>query len=272
MTMALRMFDIKFPYGTQLTFGSLNFAAEKDGDLKMLPPEPAPEHLTLASSSASGGSCSGLDPCVGSYIRTAKIVRGIPVVASILRPLTEASSSSTSASTPDPDSSDDYPEIGASAYGEPVKDGRLFCMVALNGDRSNNTSNIYPTIGRSETSDARTPSGGLVQNLNPDFIVVQVQAMPFNLVYGADVVLPPEIYLQSARVAHFDPEHQAEARELDSILLEESCNTTLINVRKYQESLKKYYNKSVVQQELNIGDLVLKKDIHTWDKHTFSSP
>jgi hypothetical protein len=53
---------------------------------------------------------------------------------------------------------------------------------------------------------------------------------PFNLVYGADTVLSPEIYLQSARVAHFDSEHQAEARELDSILLEERRNATLINV------------------------------------------
>jgi hypothetical protein len=84
---------------------------------------------------------------------------------------------------------------------------------------------------------------------------------PFNLVYGEDAVLPPEIYLQLARVTHFDSEHQAEARELDSILLEERCNTALINVRKYQESLKKYYNKSMVQRELNNGDLVPKKDI-----------
>jgi hypothetical protein len=36
--------------------------------------------------------------------------------------------------------------------------------------------------------------------------------------------------------------------------------------------LKKYCNKSVVQRKLNIGDLVLKKDIHTRDKHKFSSP
>jgi hypothetical protein len=43
-------------------------------------------------------------------------------------------------------------------------------------------------------------------------------------------------------------------------------------VRKYQESLKKCYNKSVLQRELNIGDLVLKKDIRTRDKHKFSSP
>jgi hypothetical protein len=43
-------------------------------------------------------------------------------------------------------------------------------------------------------------------------------------------------------------------------------------VRKYQESLKKYYNKNVVQREFNIGDLVLKKDICIKDKHKFSSP
>jgi hypothetical protein len=43
-------------------------------------------------------------------------------------------------------------------------------------------------------------------------------------------------------------------------------------VRKYQEALKKYYNKSVVQKELNVGDLVLKKDIHIKDKHKFSTP
>jgi hypothetical protein len=29
----------------------------------------------------------------------------------------------------------------------------------------------------------------------------------FNLVYGADEVLPPEIYLESMRVAHFNAEN-----------------------------------------------------------------
>jgi hypothetical protein len=73
-------------------------------------------------------------------------------------------------------------------------------------------------------------------------------------------------------VAHFNVEDQAEARELDSNLLEERRNTSLANVRKYQESVKRYYNKDVVQRELNIGDLVLKNDIRTKDKHKFSSP
>jgi hypothetical protein len=69
-------------------------------------------------------------------------------------------------------------------------------------------------------------------------INIATRDTPFNLVYGADVVLSPEIYLESTRVAHFNAEDQAEARELDSNLLEERCNTTLANIRKYQESLK----------------------------------
>jgi hypothetical protein len=95
---------------------------------------------------------------------------------------------------------------------------------------------------------------------------------PFNLVYGAEAVLPLEIYLESAKVAHFNAEDQTEARELDSDLLEERCNTALANMRKYQASLKRYYNKSVVPRELNVRDLVLKKDIRIRDNHKFLSP
>jgi hypothetical protein len=94
----------------------------------------------------------------------------------------------------------------------------------------------------------------------------------FQLIYGAYIVLTPEIYLEPARVAHFYEEDHEEARELHSNLLEEKRNTTLANMRKYQESPKRYYNKSVVLRELDIGDLVLKNDIRTKDKHKFSSP
>jgi hypothetical protein len=51
-------------------------------------------------------------------------------------------------------------------------------------------------------------------------------------VYRADVVLPPEIFLKSARVAYFNEENQAEARELDFNLLEEKRNNSLANVQK----------------------------------------
>jgi hypothetical protein len=84
--------------------------------------------------------------------------------------------------------------------------------------------------------------------------------------------LPPKIYLKSTRVAQFNEEDQDESRQLDANLLEEKRNAALSNVRKYQEALKKYYNKSVVQRELNVGDLVLKKDIRIRDKYKFSTP
>jgi hypothetical protein len=84
--------------------------------------------------------------------------------------------------------------------------------------------------------------------------------------------LPPEIYLKSARVAHFNLEDQAEPRELDANLLEQRRNTALSNVRKYQAALRRYYNKSMVQRKLIIGDLVLKKDIRTKDKYKYSTP
>jgi hypothetical protein len=87
-----------------------------------------------------------------------------------------------------------------------------------------------------------------------------------------EAVLPLEIYLESAMVAHFNTEDQTEARELDSNLLEERRNTALANVRKYQASPRRYYNKSVVPRELNVGDWVLKKGICTRDKNKFSSP
>jgi hypothetical protein len=66
------------------------------------------------------------------------------------------------------------------------------------------------------------------------------------LVYGADAVLTHEIFLESARVAQFNEADEDEARELESKLLEEKHNKELVNVQKYQESLKHRYNKSVV--------------------------
>jgi hypothetical protein len=170
-------FDMKFPLGTQFTFGSLMFAAGEDRDLKMLPPGLAPEHPTPATSSASGGACSGLDPFTGLYFRNTKLVRGIPIVMSTLRPFIGASSLSSSASSPGQDWSDYYPEIGASACEISAEDSRLILMVAPDGDQARNISSGYPTIERLEASDAQTPSAGLVQNLNLDFNAVQVQAI-----------------------------------------------------------------------------------------------
>jgi hypothetical protein len=124
--MAPWSFDMKFPRGTQFTFGSLTFVAGEDGDLKMLLPRTAPKHPAPTPSSTSGGTCSGSDPFAGLYIRTVKLVRGIPIMMSTLRPFIRVSSSSSSASSPDRDSSSDYPEIGPTPAETPQRTAASF--------------------------------------------------------------------------------------------------------------------------------------------------
>jgi hypothetical protein len=173
--MAPWTFDIKFPRGTEFTFGSLTFAAGEDGDLWMRPPGEAAEHI--APSSASSETRTESDLFDQSYLRTVKLIRGIPVVTTILRPCAGAASSSPSTLSSDQGSSENYPEIRVNTCESSASTSRLICMVAPNEDQPHHSSNGYPTIGRSEASDARTPSTGLVRNLNPDFNAVRVQAI-----------------------------------------------------------------------------------------------
>jgi hypothetical protein len=141
----------------------------------MLPPGEATEHT--APSSASSGTLADSDFFDGLYICTVKLVRGIPAVTTILRPCAGASSSSSSALSSDQGSSEDYPEIGVSTCGSSADISHLICMVAPNEDQPCHSSGGYPTIGRSEASDARTPSTGLIRNLNLNFNAVRVQAI-----------------------------------------------------------------------------------------------
>jgi hypothetical protein len=77
----------------------------------------------------------------------------------------------------DQGSSEGYPEIGVCTCGSSADISRLICMVAPNKDQPCHSSSGYPTIRRSEASDARTPSTGLIRNLNLDFNAVRVQAI-----------------------------------------------------------------------------------------------
>jgi hypothetical protein len=128
--MAPWTFDVKFPRGIEFTFGPLTFVAGEDGDLRMLPPGEAAKYT--APSSASSETEADSDLFDMSYIRTVKLIRGIPVVTTILRPCAGASSSSSSALSSDQGSSEDYPEIGVSTCGSSADISRLICMVAPN--------------------------------------------------------------------------------------------------------------------------------------------
>jgi hypothetical protein len=130
--MAPWTFDIKFPRSTEFTFGSLMFTAGEDGDLRMLPPGEAAEHI--APSSASSETQAESDLFDGPYVRTVKFIRGIPVVTTILRPCAGAASSSPSALSSDQGSSENYLEIGVNTCESSASTSRLSCMVAPNED------------------------------------------------------------------------------------------------------------------------------------------
>jgi hypothetical protein len=142
--MAPWTFDVKFPCGTQFTFGSLTFAVGEDENLKMLPPWPAPKCLAPVNGpapyfpaiSSTGGGYSSSDPYAGQHICTIKRVRVILIVTSILQLLAGASSPSSSTTAPDQDSADDYPKIGGSTCGNLTKEGHLIIMVAPAGGPS----------------------------------------------------------------------------------------------------------------------------------------
>jgi hypothetical protein len=130
--MAPWTFDVKFPLGTKFTFGSLTFTAGEDRDLRILPPGETTEHT--APSSVSSGTQVDSDFFDGLYIHTTKLVRGISVVTTILRPCAGALSSASSALSSDQGSSEDYPEIGVSTCGSSADISRLIFMVASNED------------------------------------------------------------------------------------------------------------------------------------------
>jgi hypothetical protein len=208
--------DVKFPHGTEFTFGSLTFAAKEDEDLRMLPLGETTEHT--APLSASSETQADSDLFDGLYIRTVKLVRGIPVVTTILRLCARATSSSSSALSSDQGSYEDYPEIGVSTCGSSTDISRLVCMVAPNDDQPCHSSSGYPTIGRSEASDARTPSSGLIQNLNPDFNVVRVQAIMETIQWMAPDGSPLALLAQQgAEVANLPRTKKQEAPDRRSL-------------------------------------------------------
>jgi hypothetical protein len=106
------------------------FTAREDGNLELLTRDPAPKHLALvygqvpylsASSSTSGGACSGLNSYAGSYHHIAKTTQGLPIGAHIFQPLAGISGSSTSGASPDLDSMTITPRSGVAPVGTPQK-------------------------------------------------------------------------------------------------------------------------------------------------------
>jgi hypothetical protein len=82
--------------------------------------------------------------------------------------------------------------------------------------------------------------------------------MPFFVVYGAEVVLPPEVTIGFLRVKTYDEAAQDQLRCEDIDLVDERRWQSAIKNARYQQALKRYHQRFVRSRELQVDDLVLR--------------
>ena len=84
---------------------------------------------------------------------------------------------------------------------------------------------------------------------------------PFSLTYGAEVVIPAEVNVCSARIDGFNP-IQNELMMVEHLdLLEEYREAAVIRLAEYQQKLARRYNRDVNAREFGAEDLVLRKAV-----------
>ena len=82
---------------------------------------------------------------------------------------------------------------------------------------------------------------------------------PFQLAYGTDAVIPPEVGLISYRVENYSEDKNEEALHLQLDLVDEVRRTAEQRLARYQNLLAKHYNSNIRHKDFQVGDLVLRK-------------
>ena len=95
---------------------------------------------------------------------------------------------------------------------------------------------------------------------------------PYFLVYGSEAILPAHIPFRAPRVENYDEEQATAVRTEDINRAEEECLITCIRTAKYQEGLRRYYNRNIKGHSFAVGDLVLHRKQKTEGMHKLSSP
>jgi hypothetical protein len=79
------------------------------------------------------------------------------------------------------------------------------------------------------------------------------------MVYGSEVVLPADLRFGAQRLV-FENIAKAEATRLEDIdVLEEERLNTVIQLARYQQTLRRYHDKVVRHRSFVVGDLVLRR-------------
>lgn len=77
--------------------------------------------------------------------------------------------------------------------------------------------------------------------------------------YGAVAVLPVEIGMESARIAAYSPTDNMVMRHMELDLIEEKRMQVTYQAERYRSQVARAYNKRVVPNSFQVGDLVLRK-------------
>jgi hypothetical protein len=78
------------------------------------------------------------------------------------------------------------------------------------------------------------------------------------MVYGAEVVLPPEVTMGSLRVKTYDEATQDQLRREDIDLVDERRWQAAIKNARYWQALRHYHQQFVQSRELQVDDVVLR--------------
>lgn len=84
---------------------------------------------------------------------------------------------------------------------------------------------------------------------------------PFHLAFGAEAVLPTEIMLPTSRTASVEQGLNDQLLSNDRALLDETRLQAIEHILKYQEAIKKRYDKKVKQRSFQQGDWVLRRAV-----------
>jgi hypothetical protein len=93
---------------------------------------------------------------------------------------------------------------------------------------------------------------------------------PFFMVYGSEAVLPADLRFGAPRLI-FENIAEAEATRLEDIdTLEEERLNTLIQSARYQQTLRRYHDKTIRHRSFIVGDLVLRQILTGEGRHKLS--
>jgi hypothetical protein len=83
---------------------------------------------------------------------------------------------------------------------------------------------------------------------------------PFFLVYGTEAMLPTDVEYGSPRLKAYNKQNNDSTREDALDQLEEARDVALLHSTRYQQSLRRNHDKHVRRRDLNVGDLVLRRN------------